>query len=71
MIKLNKPDEAMADFNQAVLFDPLNAALYYWRAQAWKAKEDEFNMTEDLKLSCEMGHEPACLEYRKLKPTKK
>ncbi len=71
LIKLNKTDEAMADFNQAVLFDPLNAALYYWRAQAWKAKEDEFNMTEDLKLSCEMGHEPACLEYRKLKPTKK
>ena len=71
LIKLNKPDEAMTDFNQAVLFDPLNAALYYWRAQAWKAKEDEFNMTEDLKLSCEMGHEPACLEYRKLKPTKK
>ena len=71
LIKLNKPDEAMADFNQAVLFDPLNAALYYWRAQAWKAKEEEFNMTEDLKLSCEMGHEPACLDYRKLKPTKK
>ncbi|KPK00558.1 MAG: hypothetical protein AMJ60_00835 [Desulfobacterales bacterium SG8_35] len=70
-IKLAKPDEAMADFKQAVLFDPLNASLYYWRAQAWKTKNDQFNMTEDLKLSCEMGYEPACLEYRKLKPTKK
>jgi tetratricopeptide (TPR) repeat protein len=67
---LKKPDDAMDDFNQAVLFDPLNAALYYWRAQAWKLKEDEFNMKEDLKLSCEMGHEPACIEYGKLKPTK-
>jgi tetratricopeptide (TPR) repeat protein len=70
-IMLDKPDEAMADFNQAVLFDPLNAALYYWRAQAWKIKKDQFNTTEDLKLSCEMGHEPACLEYKKLKPPKK
>ena len=71
LIKLEQPDEAMADFNQAVLFDPLNADLYYWRAQAWKAKSDEFNMREDLKLSCEMGHEAACLEYKKLKPVKK
>jgi len=70
-VKLNQSEEAMADFNQAVLFDPLNASLYYWRAQAWKAKEDLFNMTEDLKLSCEMGYEPACLEYRKLKSAKK
>jgi tetratricopeptide (TPR) repeat protein len=69
--KLDKPDKAMADFNQAVLFDPLNSSLYYWRAQAWKAKDDRFNMTEDLKLSCEMGYEPACLEYKKLKSTKK
>jgi tetratricopeptide (TPR) repeat protein len=70
-IQLEKPDEAMADFKQAVLFDPLNASLYYWRAQAWKIKNDQFNMTEDLKLSCEMGYEPACLEYKKHKPTKK
>ena len=65
LIKLNKPDEAMADF------DPLNASLYYWRAQAWKEKGDDFNMKEDLKLSCEMGYEPACLEYKKLKPADK
>lgn len=70
-LKLDKPDEAMADFNQAVLFDPLNAPLYFWRAQAWKLQEDLFNMKEDLKLSCEMGHAPACLEYKKLKSTKK
>jgi len=70
-IKLAKPDEAMADFNQAVMFDPLNSSLYFWRAQAWKAKEDTFNMAEDLKLACEMGYEPACLEYRKLKDRKK
>jgi len=70
-ISLGKSDEALADFKQAVLFDPLNPSLYYWRAQAWKAKDDHFNMTEDLKLSCEMGYEPACLEYRKIKPAKK
>jgi tetratricopeptide (TPR) repeat protein len=70
-LNLDKPDEAMADFNQAVLFDPLNAPLYFWRAQAWKLQEDLFNMKEDLKLSCEMGHAPACLEYKKLKSTKK
>ena len=70
-IKLGKPDEAMADFNQGVIFDPLNAPLYYWRAQAWKVKDDQFNMTEDLKLSCEMGYEPACFEYRKLKSKSK
>ena len=69
-IKLEKIDAAIADFKQAVLFDPLNPSLYYWRAQAWKAKDDQFNMTEDLKLSCEMGYEPACLEYRKGKTTK-
>jgi tetratricopeptide (TPR) repeat protein len=70
-ILLGKNDEALADFKQAALFDPLNSSLYYWRAQAWKAKDDQFNMTEDLKLSCEMGYEPACLEYRKQKPAKK
>jgi len=70
-IKLGKPDAAMKDFSKAVLFDPLNASLYYWRAQAWKAKDDEFNTNEDLKLSCELGYEPACLEYRKRKTTKK
>ena len=70
-LKLDKPDEAMADFNEAVLFDPLNASLYYWRAQAWRAQNDQFNIREDLKLSCEMGHEPACLEYRELKSIKK
>ena len=70
-LKLDKPDEAMADFNQAVVFDPLNAPLYFWRAQAWKLQEDLFNMKEDLKLSCELGHAPACLEYKKLKSTKK
>jgi len=70
-LKLGKTNEAMADFNQAVLFDPLNPTLYFWRAQAWKAKDDKFNMAEDLKLSCEMGHEPACLEYRKFKTAKK
>ncbi|MDX1775603.1 MAG: tetratricopeptide repeat protein, partial [Desulfobulbales bacterium] len=63
----NKPDQAIADFNQAVLFDPLNAPLYFWRAQAWKIKKDQFNMGEDLKLSCELGFEQACLEYKKFK----
>jgi len=63
--------KALADFNQAAMFDPLNAAIYYWRAQAWKAKDDNYNMTEDLKLACEMGYEAACPEYKKLKsPTK-
>jgi tetratricopeptide (TPR) repeat protein len=64
--------KALADFNQAVMFDPLDAEIYYWRAQAWKEKDDKYNMLEDLKLACEMGHEAACLEYKKLKsPAKK
>jgi tetratricopeptide (TPR) repeat protein len=71
LLKLDKPDEALADFNEAVLFDPLNAPLYYWRAQAWGAKENHSNMKEDLKISCEMGHEPACLKYRELKSARK
>ena len=63
--------KALADFNQAVMFDPLNGELYYWRAQAWKEKDDNYNMTEDLKLACEMGYETACHEYKRLKsPTK-
>jgi tetratricopeptide (TPR) repeat protein len=67
----NNLNKALADFNQAVMFDPLNAEVYYWRAQAWKAKKDHYNTTEDLKLACEMGFESACLEYKKLKtPTK-
>ena len=70
-LKLDKPDDALADFNEAVLFDPLNASLYYWRAQAWRAKDEHFSMMEDIKLSCEMGHEPACLEYSELKSIKK
>jgi tetratricopeptide (TPR) repeat protein len=63
-MKLGQPDKAVSDFNQAVLFDPLNPLLYFLRAQAWKAKDDPFNMTADLKVSCELGHEPACREYR-------
>jgi tetratricopeptide (TPR) repeat protein len=70
-LKLDKPDEAMADFNEAALFDPLNASLYYWRAQAWGAKNDQSNMKEDLKRSCEIGHEPACRKYRELKSDRK
>ena len=70
-IGLGKLDEALADFNLAVLFDSLNARLYYWRAQAWKAKKDKVNMIEDLKLACELGYEPACLAYRKSQPLHK
>ena len=62
---------AVADFNQAVMFDPLNAEIYYWRSQAWKEKGDAYNLSEDLKLACEMGHEGACLEYKNLKSAKK
>ena len=64
-------NQAVADFNQAVMFDPLNAEIYYWRSQAWKEKGDDYNVTEDLKLACEMGHEAACVEYKSLKSSKK
>ena len=64
-------NQAVADFNQAVMFDPLNAEIYYWRSQAWKEKGDNYNVTEDLKLACEMGHEAACVEYKSLKSSKK
>jgi Flp pilus assembly protein TadD/phage FluMu protein Com len=70
-LKLVQPDKALADFDKAVLFEPLKASLYYWRAQAWKAKNDSFNMNEDLKRSCELGYEPACIEYKKHKPSRK
>lgn len=70
-LKLLQPDKAMTDFNQAALFDPLNASLYFWRAKAWKEKDDPFNMIEDLKRSCELGYEPACTEYSKHKLPKK
>jgi len=67
----NNLDKALTDFNQAVMFNPLNAEIYYWRAQVWKEKDDKYNMSEDLKLSCEMGHQAACLEYQKLKSSPK
>jgi tetratricopeptide (TPR) repeat protein len=68
----NNLDKALTDFNQAVMFNPLNEEIYYWRAQAWKGKDDKYNMSEDLKLACEMGHQAACIEYKKLKsPAKK
>ena len=70
-MSLGQPNKAMHDFNQAALCDSLNSSLYYWRALAWKAKDELFNMTRDLKLSCELGYEPACLEYSKLRPKKK
>ena len=70
-IKLFQPDKAMADLNQAVRLAPLNPTLYFWRAQAWKAKDDPSSMAEDLKLSCELGYEPACLAYSKIRPPKK
>ena len=70
-VKLLQPDKAMADLKQAVELDPLNPILYFWRAQAWKAKNDLSNMAEDLKLSCELGYEPACQAYSKLTPLKK
>lgn len=70
-LKLLQPDKAMTDFNQAALFDPLNSSLYFWRAKAWKEKDDPFNMIEDLKRSCELGYEPACTQYSKHKLPKK
>jgi len=66
-MKLGRYDEALADFNQGIRFDPLNAFLYYLRAQAWKAKGDPANMGADLKVACELGYEPACIEYRNCK----
>jgi tetratricopeptide (TPR) repeat protein len=69
-IELGQPDEAMVDLNRAVIYDPLNPALYYWRAMAWKALDSPINLVADLKLSCELGYEPACDEYQSLKPKK-
>ena len=69
-IELGQPDEAMVDLNRAVIYDPLNPALYYWRAMAWKALDSQINLVADLKLSCELGYEPACNEYQNHKPKK-
>ncbi len=69
-VELDQPDEAMVDLNRAVIYDPLNPTLYYWRAMAWKALDSRINMVADLKLSCELGYEPACNEYQRLKPKK-
>jgi tetratricopeptide (TPR) repeat protein len=69
-VELDQPDEAMVDLNRAVIYDPLNQTLYYWRAMAWKALDSRINMVADLKLSCELGYEPACNEYQRLKPQK-
>ena len=41
------------------------------RGRAYSEKDDNYNMSEDLKLACEMGYEAACLEYKKIKLTKK
>jgi hypothetical protein len=60
----------MVDLNRAVLYDPLNPSLYYWRALAWKGLDSPINMVADLKLSCELGYGPACEEYEKQKPQK-
>ena len=56
--------------DRAVIYDPLNPVLYYWRAMAWKAMNSQLNMLSDLKLSCELGYEPACAEYNGNKPQK-
>jgi len=69
-VELGQPDEAVVDLNRAVIFDPLNPVLYYWRAMAWKALESSINMVEDLKVSCELGYAPACIEYETFKPQK-
>ena len=69
-IELGQPDKAMVDLNQAVIYDPLNSALYYYRAMVWKALDSPINLIADLKLSWELGYEPACEEYHNLKPKK-
>jgi tetratricopeptide (TPR) repeat protein len=69
-VELGQHDEAMVDLNRAVLYDPLNPSLYYWRALAWKGLDSPINLVADLKLSCELGYGPACEEYEKQKPQK-
>jgi len=69
-IQMGQPDEAMVDLNRAVIFDPLNPVLYYWRAVTWKAMDSPLNMVADFKISCELGYGPACAEYEKHKPKK-
>jgi tetratricopeptide (TPR) repeat protein/predicted RNA-binding Zn-ribbon protein involved in translation (DUF1610 family) len=69
-IELGLNDEAMVDLNRAVIYEPLNPSLYYWRAKAWKAMNSPINMVSDLKLSCELGYQPAREEYEKCKPQK-
>jgi len=69
-VELRQADEAMVDLNRAVIYDPLNPALYYWRAMAWKLLDSKINIVSDLKLACELGYEPACSEYESHKPQK-
>lgn len=65
--ELNQFHKALDDFNQGLRIDVLSATLYYWRAQIWRAKGDRESMVRDLKLSCELGHEPACLAWEELR----
>ena len=69
-VEIGQADEAMVDLNRAVIFDPLNPALYYWRARAWKLLDSGINLVADLKLACELGYKPACSEYENHKPRK-
>jgi LSD1 subclass zinc finger protein len=64
---LNQLQKAMDDFNRGLRIDVLSAPLYYWRAQIWQAKDDRESMVRDLKLSCELGHEPACMAWEELR----
>lgn len=67
-MKLARYDEAMADFDRAIHLDPLDAKIYYQRGRAEKALDrSSKSMLADFKLSCELGYEPGCAAYKKLK----
>jgi lipoprotein NlpI len=59
-------DKAIIDWDAVLALDPENKKAYFYRGMAHHEKGDMTKCLADLNKSCQLGHEPACEQARRI-----
>lgn len=59
-------DNAIIDWDAVIKLDPGHRNAYYYRGMAYREKGDRVRGLEDLKKSCQLGHQEACKRANRL-----
>ena len=60
-------NQAVEKYNLSLMFNPENSEAYYWRAVAYWHQNRLDLTVDDLRKSCDLGHEEACNRYYQAK----